>query len=49
MAAKYAREHDIPYLGICLGMQTAVIEFAKHVLGYEDANSGEFARRASIM
>ena len=43
MAAKYAREHDIPYLGICLGMQTAVIEFAKHVLGYEDANSGEFA------
>ena len=43
MAAKYAREHDNPYLGICLGMQTAVIEFAKHVLGYEDANSGEFA------
>ena len=43
MAAKYAREHNIPYLGICLGMQTAVIEYARHVLGYEDANSGEFA------
>ena len=42
MAAKYAREHDIPYLGICLGMQTAVIEYARAVLGYADANSGEF-------
>ena len=42
MAAKYAREHDIPYLGICLGMQTAVIEYARNVVGYEDANSGEF-------
>lgn len=42
MAAKYAREHDIPYLGICLGMQTAVIEYARDVLGYADANSGEF-------
>ena len=41
MAAKYAREHDIPYLGICLGMQTAVIEFARNVLGYEGANSSE--------
>ncbi|MGN1113150.1 MAG: CTP synthase [Acutalibacteraceae bacterium] len=41
-AAKYAREKDIPYLGICLGMQTAVIEFARNVLKYEDANSGEF-------
>lgn len=41
-AAKYAREHDIPYLGICLGMQTAVIEFARNVLGYADANSSEF-------
>ncbi len=41
-AAKYAREHDIPYFGICLGMQTAVIEFARNVLGYADANSGEF-------
>ena len=42
MAAKYAREHDIPYLGICLGMQTAVIEYARNVLGFKDANSGEF-------
>ncbi len=42
-AGRYAREHDIPYLGICLGMQTAVIEFARHVLGHGDANSSEFA------
>ncbi len=42
-AAKYAREHDVPYLGICLGMQTAVIEYARDVLGYADADSGEFA------
>jgi len=41
-AAKYAREHNIPYLGICLGMQTAVIEFARNVIGWQDANSGEF-------
>ena len=41
-AARYAREHDIPYLGICLGMQIAVIEFARNVLGYADANSNEF-------
>ena len=43
IAAKYAREHDIPYLGICLGMQTAVIEFARNVLGFTDADSGEFS------
>ena len=42
IAAKYAREHDIPYLGICLGMQTAVIEFARNVLDFSDAHSGEF-------
>ena len=42
-AARFAREHDIPYLGICLGMQTAVIEFARDVLGLADADSGEFA------
>ena len=42
IAAKYAREHDIPYLGICLGMQTAVIEFARNVIGFSDAHSGEF-------
>ncbi|MCH5303576.1 MAG: CTP synthase [Ruminococcus sp.] len=41
-AAQYARENNIPYLGICLGMQTAVIEYARNVLGYSDANSSEF-------
>lgn len=41
-AAEYARVHNIPYLGICLGMQIAVIEFAQHVLGYPDASSSEF-------
>ena len=41
-AARYAREHNVPYLGICLGMQTAVIEFARHVAGYADADSAEF-------
>lgn len=43
MAAKYARENNIPYLGICLGMQTAVIEYAKNVIGFADADSGEFS------
>ena len=43
IAAKYARENDIPYLGICLGMQTAVIEYARNVLGFADADSGEFS------
>lgn len=42
LAAKYAREKNIPYLGICLGMQIAVIEFIRNVCGVEDANSGEF-------
>lgn len=41
-AAQYARENNIPYLGICLGMQIAVIEYARHVCGIADANSGEF-------
>lgn len=41
-AAKYARENKIPYLGLCLGMQIAVIEFARNVLGLKDANSMEF-------
>ncbi|MCD4773600.1 MAG: CTP synthase [Bacteroidales bacterium] len=41
IAAQYARENKIPYLGICLGMQCAVIEFAKNVLGYSDAHSTE--------
>ena len=42
LAAKYARENNIPYFGICLGMQIAVIEYARNVLGIADANSGEF-------
>ncbi|KAM1561343.1 hypothetical protein ACFX1Z_004480 [Malus domestica] len=42
LAAKYARENKVPYLGICLGMQIAVIEFARSVLGIADANSTEF-------
>jgi len=42
VAAKYAREKKVPYFGICLGMQIAVIEYARHVLGLADANSGEF-------
>jgi CTP synthase len=41
-AIQYAREHKIPYLGICLGMQLAVIEFARNVAGFQDANSTEF-------
>ena len=41
-AIKYAREHKIPFLGICLGMQCAVIEYARDVLGWKDANSTEF-------
>ena len=41
-AIRYAREHKIPYLGICLGMQLAVIEFARHVVGLAGANSTEF-------
>ncbi|WP_312653379.1 CTP synthase [Aminipila sp.] len=41
-AAQYARENDIPYFGICLGMQIAVIEFARHVLEIKDADSSEF-------
>lgn len=40
--AHYARTNNVPYLGICLGMQIAVIEFARYVCGLEDANSGEF-------
>jgi CTP synthase len=43
-AAKFAREHKIPYLGLCLGMQVMCIEFARNVLNHEDANSSEFDR-----
>ncbi len=39
---KYARENKIPYLGLCLGMQLTIVEFARHVLGYTDAHSSEF-------
>ncbi|KAK9136728.1 hypothetical protein Sjap_007322 [Stephania japonica] len=42
LAANYARENHVPYLGICLGMQISVIEFARHVLNLEGANSEEF-------
>ncbi len=47
-AVRYARENKVPYLGICLGMQVAVIEFARNVAGLEGAHSTEFseARRA---
>ncbi|HNQ50937.1 MAG TPA: CTP synthase [Candidatus Omnitrophota bacterium] len=41
-AIRYARENNIPFLGLCLGMQCAVIEFSRHVMGYKDANSTEF-------
>lgn len=41
-AIRYAREHDVPFLGLCLGLQCAVIEFARSVLGHVDANSTEF-------
>ena len=43
LAAKYARENDIPFLGICLGMQMAMVEFARDVMGMHDANSAEFS------
>jgi len=44
LSARFAREHKVPYLGLCLGMQVMCIEFARHVLGWEDANSTEFER-----
>lgn len=44
LAAQYARENKIPYLGICLGMQVAMIEFARHVAGLEGAHSSEFSK-----
>ena len=45
IAARYARENNIPYLGICLGMQVALIEFARHVAGLEGAHSTEFNKQ----
>ncbi len=47
LAAKYARENNIPFLGICLGMQCAVVEFAQNVLNLKDANSSEMDRRTA--
>jgi len=44
-AIRYARERGIPYLGLCLGLQTAVIEFARHVCGLKEANSLEFDKQ----
>ena len=41
-AARFARENGVPYLGVCLGMQVAVVEFARHVVGLDGANSSEF-------
>lgn len=46
LAAQFAREEAIPYFGLCLGMQIAVIEFARHVAGLEGANSAEFDKNA---
>ena len=42
LAAHFARDHQVPYLGLCLGLQCAVIEFAREVVGSKDANSTEF-------
>ncbi len=46
-AVRYAREHRVPYLGICLGMQLAIIEYARHVAGLEGAHSTEFNRETA--
>ncbi len=43
-AVRYARENRVPYLGICLGMQVAIVEYGRHVQGFSDANSTEFNR-----
>lgn len=47
LTAKYARENALPYLGICLGMQIAVIEYARNAAGMPDANSGEFDKECA--
>ena len=47
LAAQYARERGIPYFGLCLGMQVATIEFARHVVGWAEANSSEFDPQAA--
>jgi len=46
-AVRYARENDLPFLGICLGLQCAIIEFARNVCGWKDANSTEFDEKTS--
>jgi len=46
-AIQYSREHKIPFFGICLGMQCAVIEFARHVAGFNEANSTEFDEKTA--
>jgi CTP synthase len=46
-AIRYAREHKLPYLGLCLGMQAATIEFARNVLGFADANSTEMSEKTT--
>ena len=48
LAARYAREHQVPYLGLCLGMQLMVVEFARYVFRNDSANSTEFDRTTSI-
>lgn len=47
MAIKYAREHKIPYLGLCYGMQLATVEVARHILGWKDANTTEIAPKTT--
>ena len=47
LAAKFCRENNIPYLGICLGMHVLVVEFARNVLGLKDANSTEFSEQTT--
>jgi CTP synthase len=47
LAVEYARTYGVPFFGICLGMQCSVIEFGRNVLGFKDANSGEFDKKTS--
>ncbi len=47
LASGYAREHEVPYFGICLGMQIAIIEYARNIAGISDADSGEFHEQCS--
>ncbi len=48
-AIEYVRTHNIPFFGICLGMQLAVVEYCRNVLGLADANSAEFDMDSKIM